>query len=78
MNRGKSAEAVSGGVYEQLRAIPDIQNYRYGQNTPSTVYNAAMINGQNGGQYYFSIAPQGVNDFFQEHGVISPSTTGPG
>lgn len=72
MNRGESAKAVSGGVYEQLRAIPDIQNYRYGQNTPSTVYNAAMINGQNGGQYYFSIAPQGVNDFFQEHGVISP------
>lgn len=70
---GEAYETVHGGSYETLRSMPDAGSYRYGQNTPHTLYNAAMVNGLKGGQYYFSVAPPGVNSFFQEHGILSPA-----
>ena len=44
----------------RLKEIPGIAAYRYEKrDVPDTLYNDAMLNGLNSGQYYFSVAPYG-------------------
>lgn len=62
---GMVYEATHDSIQMALKAIDGIAAYRYEKkNVPDTLYNDAMLNGLNSGQYYFSVAPEGVSDFF--------------
>ncbi|MDC7286272.1 YfhO family protein [Blautia schinkii] len=72
LKTGAAYERSHSEIYSAMKTMPDISAYRFEQNLPSTLYNASMLNGLNGGQYYFSVAPAGVNDFFEKTGVSHP------
>ncbi|HJB27325.1 MAG TPA: YfhO family protein [Candidatus Blautia faecavium] len=67
---GEANKMVHADVYEGLKEQPDIDKYRYEQAT-TTIYNTAMLNQLNSGQFYFSIAPEGISDFFDDNYVIT-------
>ncbi len=67
---GSAYGLVHTDVYEALRNQPDIENYRYEQAT-TTLYNTAMLNDLNSGQYYFSIAPDGLDEFFEDNYIVT-------
>lgn len=70
LDRGSAYDMVHADVYEGLKDQPDIEKYRYEQGT-TTIYNTAMLNKLNSGQYYFSIAPDGISNFFEDNYVIT-------
>ena len=71
---GMVYEATHDSIQTALKAIDGIAAYRYEKkNVPDTLYNDAMLNGLNSGQYYFSVAPEGVSDFFQENYLDNPA-----
>lgn len=65
---GEADEMVHTDVYDAMKQKPEIDIHRYEQNT-STIYNTAMLNDLNSGQFYFSIAQQGINRFFEKNYV---------
>ena len=70
---GTAYEATHDSIQTALKEIPGIAAYRYEKrDVPDTLYNDAMLNGLNSGQYYFSVAPYGVSDFFEANYVDNP------
>lgn len=68
---GRPYEATHDPAQLTLKSIGDIQAYRYEQNKSSILYNSAMLNGLNGGQFYFSLATNGVGSFFEENYMVN-------
>ncbi|HIZ21762.1 MAG TPA: YfhO family protein [Candidatus Blautia faecigallinarum] len=60
-------------VQTALQEIQGIDAYRYEKGSVGSIYNDAMLNGLNSGQYYFSVAPYGVSDFFEANYVDNPA-----
>lgn len=69
---GTAYSASHDAVQAALKEIPGIAAYRYEKRDVDTLYNDAMLNGLNSGQYYFSVAPYGVSGFFEANYVDNP------
>lgn len=67
---GQADEMVHSDVYKALKQKPEISVHRYEQNT-STIYNTGMLNKLNSGQFYFSIAQEGINSFFEKNYICT-------
>ena len=72
---GTVYETTHNSIQTALKEISGIAAYRYEKRDEpaDTLYNDAMLNGLNSGQYYFSVAPDGVSDFFEANYMDNPA-----
>lgn len=70
---GEVYDRTHNEIQTALKETEGNAAYRYEAGSVPTLFNEAMLNGLNGGLYYFSVAPYGVSSFFEDNYVQNPA-----